>query len=363
MPSTVIPEREAVENGGPSWGNLVLPASSFDVNKNLWERVASESPANGAVSWADANETVVFDVDFAFDYDATMTILGYAYTDFSDDNYGRLRRQNPLRHPRKPWLCASGINTTYYGPRGKQLSNPETLYPTQPEYTSEYKIARMSVMFKPLAFDLLEDSQVTADTEWNRNVEYMGSPSAEFITREGGANWQFVTDPVAGVSLPTIPFAISESKVTYEWTWHYIPEDFVCSIRGEPPDKWSQALNQVNNATAFGIYPRWTMLQQPFSYVRRPMVGMSQNGVQLFYLDIKSHWLYFNPSLTSAADTTAGYFGHNLAPAGADGWNYHFFTGPLNVSPLAIQSRVGRSDGRKRYEEYDFSKLFKFVSA
>lgn len=343
------------------FGNTILPATSFDVDRNLWERVSSESPGQGGVSWSDATEVMVFDVDYAYDYDAILTILGYAYVDYAHTVNGQptLFRVNPLRHPRRPWLFASSIDSIkYMGPRGKEQSAPNPdLYPTQPSFRAEYKISRISVTFKPLPFSV----DGTANGQGSEELRYVSkrsSASAEFITREGGANWKFVDGVAAGKPLPTQPFALSENKVTYNWTWNYVPEEFVCQSPGDPPLKWYQNLNQLN-ALPFAGQPIWTFLHLPFTYERRPMPTMTANGVQNFYLNITSNWLYFNPKNTAASAAARDLYGHNLAPYAGDGWQYHFFTGPTD----ATGANAGTAAGTPRYKDFVFDNLFTYVTA
>lgn len=328
----------------------------------LIQKIAGEGPGKGSVSWEDAFESLVFDVPFEYEYDARCVILGYAWTDPVSK---KLHRRNPIRHPIYPHLVAWNIDTVErLSPREAAATNPNRipgtpkvnvfdanlpgLNATVPQYTANYAISRISVTFKPPPFDIFEDDQtINGQTvkEYQRYVEFGGAPQSEWLTQEG-AQWKYVTAPVAGQTLPSQSQALLESKVNLNWIWHRVPEDFVCADRGSVPYQWWRYMNFVNNAawpTQYNQpYARFTLLNQPFSYKRMPMPLRYTDGTIPYYVTIQANFLAFYNFYPGDE-----YQGHNTAPCRSD-YKYHLF------------SSDGTINGLFRYPEFDFDKLFKY---
>jgi hypothetical protein len=315
---------------------ILLPQELRSADE-LTQYVRGESPGKGAYSWEDAAETLVFDVPWEYEYDASMVILGWAYVDKNK----KLRRRHPMRHPDKPWLRAWSIDDiTRIGPRKGDTGGDNAKQKvkvkastdlTVPRHTTRYEVSRITVGFRPLPFELVDDEQMGYfdDGEIVRYQTIESNPEAEFLTREGGS-MKFATAPVAGNEIKT-EIAVSEVKTGLTVTWERVPQDFICSAELEASsakpwngriDKWETALNTVNEEVFLGC-EIGTLLLKGYSVKRFFMPTMRPDGRSVPYLRLAAHFSHFDVTADNRGDI---YHGHNTAPAQGNSYAYHAFS-------------------------------------
>lgn len=312
----------------------------------LWEYVSSISPNSTAMSWDDSNATVVWDVPYAYVQDAISRILGYAYcnkgTNAQNPTY--IYHVNPVRHPVLTWMHAAKIESiTGLGPRGKVATFNPFGVPGIPPYTESYELYRITAQFHNPPYDVLEDNQ-TNDTTYEAGRYFYQEgleASANFITLEGG---QAIFAAGQG-AMSNRPFtapgrAVAETQHVFKFRWTRVPIEYVEQATGSStyghPFKFRQCLQKVNSETFLGFAP-YTLLFEPYEYVRKRMPIATVQGGYKWWADILMSLRYFEPKLGSGA-TSAG---HRTAP-NQDGLYFH----------------VKRSNGNELYEAVDFAKLF-----
>lgn len=322
---------------------IVKPRITVD---DLAEKVGSQSPASSAMSWDDARETLVYDVDPYYEYDADVLFLGAAWVD-PQTKY--LKRLLPVRHPRKPWLYSKSIvQVDRLSPTGDGVSAKEAIiqsnpHDNQPRYSSKYRVLRYHVEFGPVGYPVLADEELTSPYyEWERFLSVNWKTSVELITAPTGT-YKFATSPVN--TSPNNQFraeiGIRECKIDYSYTWHKVPIDLLCGSDWYPT-KLMAALGCVN-ATEFLGHPAGTLLMQPFGGDPKVMPIRDSNGSDAFYVDLVLNFQHFDMPASRRGDA---YRGHNTAPAPGDENKYHLFT------------EDGTTGGAKRYPEYEFRNLF-----
>lgn len=182
--------------------------------------------------------TRIFDVAWGDRISFINNMLGYVDHQISQKNppFGYLKRFLPYPYAEKKLLYASKVSIeglcvpSELSPGTKEdptIENPN--YNTQTgEPIAAYKIARITVTFNTLPYDVFDENQTYIETvakgDTKRFIIKHHKPTVEFLTMPGtNFEWDGAGNPAAGTTLQSdVTISIVEADV--DWTWVQIPE-------------------------------------------------------------------------------------------------------------------------------------------
>jgi hypothetical protein len=224
--------------------------------------------------------------------------LGFSYAD--DGEPWRLRRRNPVPHPRFPWLTATTVSFTAFAP----LANPEQdgtyvpgIYPDSFD-VAQYQKVYATVRFTDRPWTFLPDQDVPSYlTECQRNTYFNPSPSVEMISAEGLNNLRFANGTSATTVIPA-PFGTLMSKNLLALRWMWVPNEYISgdsTLTFTP--KWiDSVVGRVNNAEFLGYPARTLLLQAPqYERFRFPYAPASKQTPGFFGWNVTFPIQYFDP--------------------------------------------------------------------
>ncbi len=251
--------------------------------------------------------------------------LGFSYADAGAP--WRLRRENPVFHPRYPWLTATTVTFSAKAPEPNATDDgtfTAGIYPDA-QNVAEYQIVYATVRFTDRPWSFLEDDEMVASgadgataylLEPTRNTYFNPAPTVEIISAEGLNNISFANGtpayPDRTAAIPA-PFGTLMSKCNLAFRWMWVPNEYVS---GPSPlaftPKWIEDCTGCVNSADFLGYPAGTLLLQAPSYerFRFPMAvaGGGSNKTGFFGWNITLNMQFFDPNAggDEATVTTRG---------------------------------------------------------
>lgn len=215
-----------------------------------------------------------------------------------------------------------------------------------------YKLARFTVGYSTLPFDIAEDNDplviggatdgapgFPSEDRLNRYVTKIPHPNADYITLGQGV-MKFASGPASGA---VVPFSIGKIQVNFDlsYTWNWIPEVAVASLSVNPTlasntNFIDLALGTVNSVQLGGYSPGTLLLLAVVFYpMRHPTQGRIYN--------IEYRFKYFGP----------GH--HKVFYQSSSGVN-----GYVEISSDGSAHAIGPSTptGKHIYDVYDHRSLF-----
>lgn len=326
-----------------------VPADRFEMDD--WrEFIGTEQPGGGeAFSLESGEATVVNLLDWGKARSFLRFVLGFSYADRA--NPFRLRRENPVFHPRFSWLSATTVSFASISPVGVQGAGTkvEGAFPATAGVPPVAKYAKIlaTVRFTDRPWTFLEDEFATTPaTEAERNTFFEPVPSVEVISAEGLNNIKFANGPQAGEVIPA-PFGTLMSKITKTLNWMWVPHEYISG--DDPlqftPDNIMSCVGRVNSDTFLGHPPGTLLLQAPvFQRFRFPVLTRN-NLYGYFAWNIKLPMQFFDPP-RGVAD--ANYRGHQLVPRRTD---------------LLWYGAIREDGSSKLFPEAPFANIFKHIDA
>ena len=361
--------------------NFQVPSTNAIIN-HLLEKVDTYSTSDMAASWDDSYAKLVFVV--TYDFVLTLTtpqsdglstiisaILGGAYLGGSQ----QLIRWNQMRHPRYRWLAARKIESVVgLSARGNVAVPQQPNVSGVQNLTAKYNAWRITVIFDNPLYNLVDDIDPRLTTnysslappatnglgfqrgsnEWLRNF-YLESvdETTNFITIEGGSA-RFL-DPALlanprlkdfnNSSFQSPGRSVAEVKQLYKFTWTYIPENYCATGQAIPAARirtpiFGRYLNYVNSQTFLG-FPPFTLLFEPFGYIRKRMPISTTNDQPLFWVELTLCLRYFNPPTQQSTATISingvdvPVGGHLTAPLSYNNGYYQIVRFDTNTNSYA----------------------------
>jgi len=310
--------------GGNAPGNLGVNLKYLNASYFRWlERVANYSPWNDVFSMEEQKTSLVVDIPFENRYLFIPWCLGFAWVDG-----GRLKRINPIRHPWWQWMRACRVehqgvryfgNKVYlsgsYYPSSGGVSNASN--ETAGIGVANYKLARFKIDFANYPWDFLEDNEVGVADEWQRNVYWSESPTAQMLAAEGGAaTLKFRTNDAGGEPANGQPFRaafgtiVPQIKYTLNWMW--VPFDFVAPL--QLPANLYTAIFKCNDAESFGTFPKGTLLFEP-PVIEKYVYPIRTLRYVSYMANIKIPFTYMDPERGITEGAKGAVRGHNLMPS------------------------------------------------
>lgn len=378
------------------WKELI--ASLRPSGDNSFSKTSGEASLVGVVDEAKVRGCLRFCLGYDVVNNDTGTVGGI-----------RLRRTNPVRHPRYPKLWCTGAAETGLSPdpqgtlrttmvagnpepvnRGAGPGSPVNVLGANAQgFRAKYRKARVALRFEPLPFRVQEDvpdSTGLANSEFNRNVTVDMEPRAELLSLSGFSMvyCEGTGLPVATHSTPqgqAYPCDVGQVLVKSDLrvTWYHVPDGWVFAT---PNLTWSPArilprLGCVNHATFMG-FARGTLLLNAVKFVRHPWTlqvspkDVNDGTEPEFYYTVEFSMQFFdpekgftgNPAVQLIPESALGggvrgpgaVRGHNCAP-----WRGGLAAGRTtdgNAGKWFFATYTGNPNDRPLFNFTDYTALF-----
>lgn len=333
----------------PYSDNVLVESPEDTFTKSDWlEVIGNEQPGGGEAFTLESGEaTIQVQIHWGQARSFIRFALGWSYAD-KESPY-LMRRENPVYHPRFPWLTASSVAFSAAAPVGVQGVGTKV----DGVFASGLKVARYdhctaTVRFTDRPWTFLEnDFASTPATEGNRNTYFDPVPSVEIISAEGINHIMFANGPGEGNKIPA-PFGTLMSKITYTLNWMWVPQEYLSLDSNDTfiPSNVLSCVGRVNSAEFMG-FPAGTLLLQAPAFQRfRFPISTSGGFYGYFGWNLRLPMQYFDPDRGETISAT--YRGHQCIPRRED---------------LLWYGAKRTVDGGKLYPEADFNNIFKHISA
>lgn len=194
---------------------------------------------------------------------------------------GRIHRTNPAAHPLYQWhFCRDFDNIQGVSFQEKVETDPEGLLevPGYP-FATKYQLYEIQARFEPRSYPMLMDANIpsytltwydadgasqsrTAYREWWRNVTWVSSPAAEYLTADKGMNTFSIPTPITGSPSDGASAGVGVIRKLIPGTvwharWHYVPYSYVLSTQSY----FSRYIGHVNQTEWEGFPAGHALLQ------------------------------------------------------------------------------------------------------
>lgn len=301
------------------------PTDTFNFPSN-WEEAIDERQPGGGDTFSAENAEAVIVVETTPNKIRSMLrkVLGFSAVKKPDGGLlgGKLFRENPVRHPRYPWMRASAISFSQFPPDASNSTlKQDAVFPVGGiPSMAKYQLVYATVRFRSWRCKFLTDSEVNNQVpanEFFRNVYFDPASSIEMLSAEGplgqmqwnqggGANEPPIVAPANKIAQP---FGTLVSKSVYVMNWLMVPHELI-SFTSYPECKFTKIESIVGrvNSAAFGPYPGGTLLCQPPKYTPYAWNVSTQNGVDVFMgWDIQIPFQFFDPERGRPLEGPRGY--------------------------------------------------------
>jgi hypothetical protein len=274
-------------------------------------------------------------------------IMGYSYVDETK----KLRRKNPIWHPVDGWMRAHKIVSVGFSKATGKTDGPWAGGVKFAVYTW----ARLVVEFQHVVWPVLEDDDITYETE--RYTVLKNKPYNELVQVDGG-NLRYycpgVGAPLNGSPLqsPRVYMTLQKGRLALEWK--RVPVDFIEDGNGNRP-KFAAIEKRVNSTTFLGRTKETLLCETVETSDPYPApIATDVLDEPMMMVDVTVNLLEFNPD---RGDTSVDAYGWQLLPGSrragtggqtALGWYYATHDATLAGKPL--------------YEEYDYHNFFTHYS-
>lgn len=319
----------------------------------LNERQGGRSPAGITISSRSAGSTTM---RYMVPADLLADALREGLELVQEDSGGTgLIRQMPVGCPRAPWQYLVGYTSVQgVSYAGRADSSTETDWEVPPiKYYAEYAEYEVTCQFSPRTYPLIPDELLGTKTvsyytdagasaslpnvarEWDRYVEWIPSPSGEFLTADIGTfdfkrpgGWAGY--PQDGQSAGRGSVKILVATTTYNVIWHMVPLRWLTASN----NVFDRARGRVNQ-TEFEGFPAGTLLfvnagliGQPYTH---PFPDIEDYGFGAYptaekLCDLSLTMVYKEPKVFETYTPSNASFiayGHNLVPYAKTGkWYY-----------------------------------------
>lgn len=269
-----------------------------------WRELGSADKAPGGAdsfSVEKADCLLVGQIDVAKELQARRDILGYAYT---DSTY-KLKRVNPLRHPKYDDCHATGLSLHRYGIVGNDAYMKPKDAAVRPlgsvPYVAKYQQSEATIRFTQLPYPVVDDSDMTyiiggsPIPEYYRNVDWSHDVKPDVSTLNAEVDRQLIF--CEGYPSTTTPSPASFTgraveyicKVALAWRWYSVPEEYLFAGDDGEPVKILNCLGKVNASDFFG-------------YIAGTLLLL---GVQL--IKFQYPWRFFDPTYPTRSTPAFGY--------------------------------------------------------
>ncbi len=302
--------------------NRFIESASDTFTAADWlEVIGNEQHGGEAFALDSGQSTIAVQIPWRKARSFVTFALGWSYLKKYDgsDATKAIIRQNPVEHPRFPWLTAANVSLQGISPVG--VANVGTkvagIY-SDSLSTAKYNQCIATVQFadRPWKFDN-NTGAYSPFIESQRNTHFDLSPSVEIISAEGLSNLTIVHGAAAGTRVPA-PIGTLMSKITYTLNWMWVPHEYI-STTGYPlltPTKILGCVGRVNSDTFFGFAPGTLLLQAPqFQAFRFPVATVNPTDFSYYGWNVRLPIQFFDPT-RAVAD--AAYRGHQTVPIRRD---------------------------------------------
>lgn len=203
----------------------------------FWEPfIDSKSPERQTYNYESCSISMPIRVDFDSVPEVFQAILGYQ--NLQGD---RLHRKLPAKHPKFPWMYATGIQDIKHV---KPIGKAGKYY--------QYRWTDCNVIFQTLPFPVLEDDAIAvAGDEHLRFCKKIFEPVTEVVSLDRGM-FKFSDGKAFPGSFIPVP------KANVHWTWYKVPHKYIMDANGIPT-RINAAIGKVN-LEDFAGYPAGTLL-------------------------------------------------------------------------------------------------------
>lgn len=315
------------------------PDATFDPAEDILEIIGDEQPGGGDTFALEAGDaTLVYLIDWKKARSFIRWMIGFSYAD--EESPFKLRRENPQRHPRFPWLRAITVHFSAVAPTpnadtGAPLNTPNfpaVFVHEDIKKTGFYQKCYATVRFIDHPWDFRPDDFITSPArEVERNCYFDPVPVVDLLQAEGGQS-QLKWAQGGGDQQPTVGdvfanlFATQVAKVTFHLRWMWVAENYLSNDSLMFfPEKILNCISKVNSVP-FAGRPAGTMLMLAPTFQRFRFPISTFDGLFPFFgWNVSVPVVYFNPTLgipdTDPTDNSI-YRGHRTMPWRIDGLFY-----------------------------------------
>lgn len=324
--------------GGNDPSNIDYPRAIPAAQLRWRERVANYSPWNDVFQMDTQETQLVVDVPFENRYLFVPWVIGYSWVEG-----GRVHRINPIRHPYWTWMRAariSHIGVRYTGSKVYMSSGAKAKgavadaggilagaisavtgmagqwNDTATFGSARYKLARFTINFTNYPWDFKEDSDIsTAADEWKRNTYWQETPTSQMLAAEGGAaTLKFCYTDAGGPTVgqtfrANLGTVVPQIRYTLNWMW--VPYDYL--FVGRIPTNVFAATSKLNSSTAFGSFPKGTLLFEP-PVIEKFVYPVRTARYVSYMCNVRLPMIYMDPPRGVGSGDGAAVRGHNLMP-------------------------------------------------
>lgn len=337
---------------------FVQPGSDLTIP---WREYISKTGVTSDSQWKADGSQAQMTVDVLWEQRelAVQNILGYSYR-----IGGSLARVLPMRHPDTVWLYATNI-ASMRGVDWRGKVDDEGDEPlTQAGPYSRYGIARITINFGTLPYDVIEDG---VGDEWDRFVIKTSKPASEMVSMDR-AQYAFIDGP-PGTKGATFKGQINRriSRSTVVWQWINVPTDFIFDDSLTAPNI-EAGLGRINDDFFSGSM-KGTVLLDAVEYVPvmapvSPLtLGLAAGKAPRLW-NVMFYFKVIKPPYDPSAEFFDSYeqygYGHNLAPDITHPEGYWY---PIVSAPTAtvLPNPPSITYGPPPYLQYSFPKLFEAI--
>lgn len=337
---------------------VIQPGSDLTIP---WREFISKSGVTSDSQWkTDGSQAqMTIDVYWSDRAQAIQEILGYPYR-----NGGSLARQLPMRHPDWVWLYAINVTSLrgidWRGKVADEGNNPLT----QAGSYSEYGLARITINFGTLPYDVFADGETD---EWDRFVIKTSKPASEMVSMDRGA-YAFIDGP-PGTKGATFKGQMNRrvSRSTVVWQWINVPTDLIFNADLSATNI-EAGLGRINDDFFAGSM-KGTMLLDSVEFVPvmasvdPRVLGMAPGQTPRMW-NVMFYFKVIKPPYDPSSEFFDSYeqygYGHNLAPDITHPEGYWY---PIVSAPTAtvLPNPPSITYGPPPYLQYSFPKLFEAI--
>lgn len=333
--------------------------ATFTIND--WKEVIGDQQPGGGDSFSleSGESSLTLQVPWLKARSFIRFCLGWSFCRSATDP--KLYRENPVEHPRFPWLTATTVSFQGSSPVGIAGVGTKVagIYTgSVPVAKYEHLVATVRFTDKPWTF--LDDDVAATLGEQYRNTYFDPTPSIEIISAEGINSLKFFYNPgfILGPGTQGVPapFGTLMAKITQTMNWMYVPNEYISGSDSLTflPSKIQACVGRVNSADFLG-FPANTLLLQAPKYDRcRFPIATAEGVYGYFGWNIKLPFQYFSPDLGPQTGVPSGgvFRGHQVLP-----WRSNLLWYP------AVRELSGATAAtlQKLYPEADFATIFEHV--
>lgn len=319
--------------------------AEFDPLSDISEMIENTQPGGGDSFSLEAGEaTYVYRFDWLKARSFIRWFLGFSYAD-SGPPY-RLRRENPQRHPRFPWLTAQTIHLSSVAPKSNPFDGVPARAPNYPAVFVEgsgeitkaalYHETWATIRFVAQPWSFRSDDETPSHTdEVFRNCYFDPEPSVEMLSAEGplaqlswtetGLGGGAAGHPSVDTPIPTAMGTLVP-KCAHVLNWMHVPQEYLSESRlAFRPRQILRSAGAVNATTFATEWQPGTLLALAPKFQRfRWPISTADGRYPFFGWNVRLPLVEFEPRprgsiLASKADAALDTARTNLVAARTGG--------------------------------------------